>query len=1140
MTIIEQGASAGLRTLQIRSDAMPLVQGRAALEPVRLTGREGVNSLFEYELILKTTYESGSGAVEPADWDLDGFIGREITCCIELDGAGEFIAGAVGAGVHRVGAGVREINALITDATLLGEEGRHVRYRLTLRPWLHLATLRTDCKIFQNRTALQILDDVLGAYGFPVEKRLFGLEGAEPGFYPQRDYQTQFNESDFAFFERLCQEWGISYHFEHGEGRHRLVLCDAVAAYGPNGSEAYRRVEFHPPGWKIDAEYLHSFAPEHHLTSGRYTSRDYDYARPRADLTQGRADPRRTGQADGEVYAWHDGRAGSHYAQPGAGSAEPNDPHVEGRHLALLRMQALRTHGMRARASGNLRGMVPGCTFQLSEHPQQRANTDYLVLDTSFTIEDVGQESQGAPSVHASGRRPQHWRISVDLIAHPVSEPLRPAMTRSKPHTHGPQTALVVGPEGQNLWTDYLGRIKVQFPWDRIGDRNQHSTCWIRASSPWAGNQLGGIHIPRIGQEVIVDFIGGDPDLPICTGRVHNQLNLPPWTLPSQSALSGFRSRELAPEGGNSAAGRSNHLILDDTEAKIQAQLKSDHQHSQLSLGHITRIEDNAGRTDARGEGFELRTDGHGAVRARDGMVLTTHGRERARAHVKDIDETVHDLTRSRDQHETLASLAEHHNAQTAGEDQTAVSEALRAQNAEIGGLGSADRQAGHFPELAAPHMLLSSAAGITANATGTMDLNAGMHVAITSGGHTSISSAKSFLASALESVRLFAHQAGASSRARARCSCRRRTTASRSSPSAWWRSSARPTGSGSRLRRASRSKCRAPRSRSGRMASRSTRRASTMRGLRTTRPSDPRRWLRCCRSCPTASAFPACSRRRAAAARSHVFERAARMEQFALMDGAMAYHVISGSKIFADPKTPWIAALSPHDDLRLAGPLLVAYTRVGKDAPGYSVFVQATNAFAHGLHVSFTQTELSLEALATHLRRFTHFRDSAGDSYALRIADGRVLTYLPEVLSDEQWNTITAPMASWTIRSRVGTDHRANLSERRVSLRGDTTPLHLSDKQIEQLIDACDPDALLAHVGFPPTLADQKNTQVRYETACDCIREWRASGSTDRAVLASFLRTIFEKTGTGVRRDPERMRSLLRQARARVESAVS
>ncbi len=162
------------------------------------------------------------------------------------------------------------------------------------------------------------------------------------------------------------------------------------------------------------------------------------------------------------------------------------------------------------------------------------------------------------------------------------------------------------------------------------------------------------MHIPRIGQEVIVDFIGGDPDLPVCTGRLHNQANLPPWAFPGQSALAGFRSRELTRESGNSAVGRSNHLVLDDTAEKIQAQLKSDHQHSQLSLGHIARIEDNAGRKEPRGEGFELRTDGHGVLRAKDGLLVTTEGRPNAQAHLTDMGETVARLTQGRDLHESL------------------------------------------------------------------------------------------------------------------------------------------------------------------------------------------------------------------------------------------------------------------------------------------------------------------------------------------------------------------------------------------------------------------------------------------------------------------------------------------------------
>lgn len=744
-------AAARARTLAIRSAAIPEFLGRPALEPVRFSGREGVNSLFEYELLLKTPDALNLGASQAADFDLDSFIGREISCSIQLDGMGEFLPGAVGTSVDHLGAGVRRINALITDACLWGEEGRHVQYKLTLRPWLHLATLTTDCKIFQNKSVVQILDELLAGYAFPVDKRLIET-------YPLRDYQTQYNESDFDFFSRLCQEWGISYFFEHSGDKHRLVLIDNMGAYKKNDSAAYQEVEYHAPGWKTDAEYLSSFVPASRLTSGQYTSRDYDYTRPRADLTIGRSEPRPTGQADAEVYQWHAGATASHYAQPQAGSAEANDPQAEGRQLALLRMQALRTAGSRAQASGNLRGMVPGCTFRLLKHPRQNANAEYLILDTRLLIEDVAQDSQIRDA--APGRK-QHWKVEVDFTAHPMAEPLRPALTQVKPFTHGPQTALVVGPEGQNLWTDEFGRIKVQFPWDRIGQKNQHSTCWIRVSSPWAGNQLGGVHVPRIGQEVIVDYIGGDPDLPVCTGRVHNQSNLPPWALPGQSALSGFRSRELTKEGGNSAAGRSNHLVLDDTDGQIQVQLKSDHQHSQLSLGHITRIEDNAGRKDPRGEGYELRTDGHGVMRAADGMLITTEPRPRAQAHTTDMGETVARLTQGRDLQESLGAAAQEAKAHEAG-DQDDVAKVLKSQNDAIKGVGQPSKpETGHFPELDAPHLVLASPAGIQSTSAQSTHVHAGEHVALTSGAHVSVSAAKSFLVSARQAVRLFAYQAG-------------------------------------------------------------------------------------------------------------------------------------------------------------------------------------------------------------------------------------------------------------------------------------------------------------------------------------------------------------------------------------------
>ena len=726
-------------TLDIRSAAIPWILGRPALEPVRLSGHEGINSLFAYELWLKTPDALNLGASKAADFDLDSFIGHEIACAIQLDGRGEFLPGPV-----------RQINALVTDACFWGEEGRHLRYKLTLRPWLHLAGLSTDCRIHQNKSVVGILDELLAGYDFPVDKRLIET-------YPTRDYQTQYNESDFEFFSRQCQAWGISYFFEHSQGQHRLVLVDNMGAYKKNDGAAYQEVEYHAPGWKIDTEYIHSFALHNQLTSGRYATSDCDYTRPRADLRASRSDPRPTGQAGGEVYQWHAGRAGSHYAQPRAGSAEANDPRSEGHQLARLRMQALRTAGSRAQASGNLRGMVPGCSFKLAKHPRRTANAEYLVLETRLLIEDLAQDSQIA---EAAPHRKQHWKVEVDFVAHPMDEPLRPALTQAKPFTHGPQSALVVGPAGQDLWTDELGRIKVQFPWDRVGRKNQHATCWLRVSSPWAGNQLGGVHIPRIGQEVIVDFIGGDPDLPLCTGRLHNQDNLHPWDLPSQSALSGFRSRELTEKGGNSAAGRSNHLLMDDTAGKIQLQLKSDHQSSSLSLGFITRVEDNAGRKDPRGEGFELRTDGHGAIRAQHGMLISTQARRNAVGHAKDMNETVARLTQARDQIEGLHAAAVSANAQDKASDQAIVAEAIQQQNAALKGRGG-DKAEGKFPELAEPHLVLASPAGIEATANESLHAHTGRHIQFTSGGHVSFSAGKRILAAAKDGLRVFALKHG-------------------------------------------------------------------------------------------------------------------------------------------------------------------------------------------------------------------------------------------------------------------------------------------------------------------------------------------------------------------------------------------
>ena len=755
--------------LTVQSPAIPLVDGRPALVPLKLQGSEGVNMLFEYQLTLQTPDAQNFMAGQAANFDLDAFVGRELACSIELEGQGSFASGLPGAhGMANRGAGVREICGLISAARCLGEDSRHVLYELTLRPWLHLATLSSDCKVFQDQTPVEVIEAVLAAYPFAAEKHLLQS-------YPKRDYTVQYNETDFEFITRLMQEWGINYHFAHSQGVHRLVLSDHNGAFQvtqeeqQRGVSAYHAIPFNPLGHKIDREYIHGFSLTDRITSGSYAAREYDYTRPRAALSATAAAPRDTRHADQEVYLWRGDRAavgGSDYSQPNKGAdKEANQTEGQGQLLALLRMQALRQGGLRARGEGHVRGIVPGCTFRLSGHPQEAANAEYTVLHTQLLLENVSEDTQrnARAALSDAQRLSGQWRVQVQFEVQPTTEPLRPLPTQRKPKTGGPETALVVGPGGDtaesNIHTDALGRIKVQFPWDRYGARNQNSSCWLRVASSWAGNQLGAMQLPRIGEEVIVNFLCGDPDLPLATGRVYNQRNMPPWSLPQQQALSGLRSRELTPGGGNSAAGRSNHLILDDTDQHIQAQLKSDHQHSSLSLGHITRIEDNAGRKDARGEGFELRSDGHGALRAKGGLLLSTEARTKAQGHAKAMDETTARLGQAQQQHQNLGELALQHQAQQAS-DQSEVAKALEKQNAGIQGAGT-PAQEQPFPELAEPHITLASPAGIASTTAGSTQQHSGSHHAITSGAHTSISSGRSLLVSAKEAVRLFAYQGG-------------------------------------------------------------------------------------------------------------------------------------------------------------------------------------------------------------------------------------------------------------------------------------------------------------------------------------------------------------------------------------------
>lgn len=576
--ILTNLASGRHQTVSVSSAAIPDLLGQPQLEFVRLSGHEALSALFSYKVDLRAISPAAEQFL--AEADPDEMIGREMTITIELDGMGTGLQGGVGAGG-------REITGLITEIEHVGGVAENRLYRFTLRPWLWLATQTSDFKSFQKKTVIEILDEVLADYPFAVEKRL------DTSVYPKLVWEVQHGETDAQFIQRLTEEYGITYFFEHDGGHHRLVLASEMGAYRQFPSEAYHTLPIYPSGFKVDQEHLVRFDPVNRLRTGKVTLNDYDPRKPRADLTTDNSQPRDTGFADFERYEYP-----GDYIDPAAGEVR-----------ARIRMEERRARGRRTRGVGALRGVATGCTYTVSNHANPAMNREYLVTGATLDLEDVGGE--------AGSRQQFACRVAFD--GHPTDEVFRPPRTVDKPRVSGLQRAVVTGPKNQEIWCNDHGCVIVQFEWDRYGKRDENSSPWIRVVNGWSGDQFGAMHIPRIGQEVIVAFLNGDPDCPLIVGRAPNQANLPPWALPGQHALSGIRSKELF-------GGRHNHLLMDDTQGQIQTQLSSDHQTSQLNLGYLTGVPNNAGRKDRRGEGFDLRTDGQGAVRGGRGLFLTAEG----------------------------------------------------------------------------------------------------------------------------------------------------------------------------------------------------------------------------------------------------------------------------------------------------------------------------------------------------------------------------------------------------------------------------------------------------------------------------------------------------------------------------------
>lgn len=577
---------------------------------------------------------------------------------------------------------LRYFNGYVFEFSLVRTDGAVAFYSMLLKPWLAYLKLRRDSYIFHDATLRDQTASIFADYGAHPDWdcRLRGEDA-------RMTMACQFNEDDHNYLHRRWEAAGWHYWYEHTATGHKLVLSDDSTQGDPiDGAGPEVRYQRHAGSIEEDA--IGDWTPVRNIVSGSVALASFDFKAPHPAHTT-MPTLNRQGDVLGMEQYEYTGAYGFADGAAGAG-------------LARVRMEEIEATGHRFQARGNSRFVKPGRWFRLTDHFHEPADDDGCLVVAVEHVASNNYLMQDAPAAD--------YRNRLTCVRRNV--PWRPGRNYHSTDTRilAPQTAIVVTPAGEDIHTDNYGRVRVQFQWDRVGTNDERSSAWIRVATPWAGAELGMNALPRRGQELVIMWLDGNPDRPIITGSVYNQDNMPPWKLASQQTLTGIRSRELAPDGGNAAGGRSNHLVLDDMRGKIQAQLKSDHQHSQLSLGHITRIEDTMGRKDSRGEGFALETEGAGAVRAARGLLLSTDGRPRAVGGTLSRDELVRCLEQALELAKGLGEAAAgHQGAERDAKPQQGLTEAVEALGH---GSGNEANASGPAPG-GAPVIAITAEAGI-------------------------------------------------------------------------------------------------------------------------------------------------------------------------------------------------------------------------------------------------------------------------------------------------------------------------------------------------------------------------------------------------------------------------------------------
>ena len=519
---------------QPRHIALSNLAGFDHLQLRKLQGSEEVSGLFEYQLEL----------ISPVEHTIDprSIIGRD--CAVRLD---------------RTADEARFFHGIVREFRHTGWSEHFSTWRATVVPWLWLLTQTTDCRIFQNRTTDQIVAQIF------EDLELTDFEFQLRRDYQPREYCVQYRESDFNFVSRLLEEEGIFYFFEHTDGAHKLVLADDPTAWFDLPEDEVVFPELGHTDGIVDQ--LKSWEHVYSFHSGGYAQTDYNFKTPANSLMAVERSANPLGAFGSlERYDYH----GRHRDTRG------------GLRLARNRMEEQEAQYNRVCGTTTYRGFTPGGKFRIAGHrDSSEIGRQYAIRRVEITA-----AVQGGYETADDGDGPE-YECRFECL--PAEVAFRAPSVARKPIVEGPQTAVVVGPPGEEIYPDEFGRVKVQFHWDREGAYDDASSCWIRVSQGHAGKGWGGIDLPRIGEEVIVDFLEGDPDEPIITGRVYNAQNMPPFALPASMTRSGMKSNTHKGSG-------YNEFSMDDTAGNEQIRVHAQH-NMDTTVGNNQTLIVNVDRT---------------------------------------------------------------------------------------------------------------------------------------------------------------------------------------------------------------------------------------------------------------------------------------------------------------------------------------------------------------------------------------------------------------------------------------------------------------------------------------------------------------------------------------------------------------